>query len=407
MPIKSLAKQEVRFGAGLPRLAKLKKGAPKTESGFGADLDHFRIAFEAPYNQDPTNLSVWAQLYGEKPTVFNNVFLLGQTTDEVFSAWYENYGAGAVLKTRCDGETKARSYNEQTARWTDTPSPCTCDPENRTCKQVGRLNFIPYDFVRATGHLGYITLETHSLYDIIALTNHVTDIFRLFGTVTGVPFVLGRADRLVSTRYGNKRRQATKSLVYLHPARQFAAEQLAGVITQAPQLGGQQAALPASTTPAPTTTTPEPRWTPERIAKLDAWARQGLGVDANELLQHLEAQSWEQFADGEAVVAACRAKGWPVIVRSIRYTTAKDIDLLTVFGAVNLPYSMEQLLSLLKGYGDRFKAVHKPDTWKAGKEYPIEPHRLHWIDKAGLIEPKKLEPLDAEPAEYEEVDDDE
>lgn len=400
MPIKALSKQEVRFGAGLPRLAKVKKGAPKTESGFGADLDHFRIAFEAPYSQDPANAEVWKQLYGEKPTVFNHVFLLGQTTDEVFSAWYENYGAGAVLKTRCDGETRVRTYNEQTARWTDTPSPCTCDPENRTCKQVGRLNFIPYDFVRVTGHLGYITLETHSLYDIIALTNHVRDIFQLFGTVTGIPFVLGRADRQVSTRYGNKRRQATKSLVYLHPARQFAAEKLVGAFTETPQLGGAQAALPAPVA------TPEPYWNADRLTKLDGWARQGLGLDADELRAELGADTWSLFPDNASVLAAVRAKGLPVIVRELGYTSTKEIDLLTPLGPVRLDFDIDQLFDILKTHRARFEAVHKPETWTPGKKLPIEPHRLLWVDKAGKIEPKRLEPLDAEVAEYEEVRED-
>ena len=407
--------EQARIGTGIPRLGKLRKGAEKTASGFGADLDHFRVTFEKPYSLDETNLKVWATLYGDKPTEFPNVFLLGRTADEVFSSAYEEYGAGQLLKTRCDGETIVRSYNPATARHEDKPLPCRCDPDKRTCGRVGRLNFMPFDFVRATGLFGYFTLETHSLYDVLELGSIVDEIFAQNGGVTGIPFVLGRSPQEKSARYLDsksgqpKRTRKVMNLVYLYPARQFVAERLLeSFTTNAPALPtGAQAALPAPITPAPTTTTPEPRWTPDRIAKLDTWARQGLGVDAAELLAHLEAQSWEQFADGEAVVAACRAKGWPVIVRSIRYTTAKDIDLLTVFGAVNLPYSTEQLLSLLKGYGDRFTAVHKPDTWKAGKEYPIEPHRLHWIDKAGMIEPKKLEPLDAEPAEYEEVDDDE
>lgn len=406
MPIKALVKQDVRFGAGLPRLAKLKKGAPKTESGFGADLDHFRIAFEAPYSADPANLSVWTQLYGEKPAVFNHVFLLGRTTDEVFSAWYENYGAGAVLKARCDGETRVRSYDDKTARWSDAPAPCTCDPETRTCKQVGRLNFIPYEFVRATGLLGYVTLETHSLYDIIALTNHVRDIFQLYGTVTGIPFVLGRADRQVSTRYGNKRRQATKSLVYLHPARQFAAEQLAGVFAQSPQLGGApQIALPAPVAP-PAPVDPEPRWTPERLTKLDAWARQGLGLSAAELLTELSAESWEAFPDHAAIVAAVRAKNLHVIVREIGFTTNKEIDLFTPLGSVRLDFDVDQLLDILKGHRNRFVAVHKPETWTPGKKYPIEPHLLVWIEKAGRIKPRRLQPLEAEAADFEEVGDD-
>lgn len=408
MPIKALSKQDVRFGAGLPRLAKLKKGAPKTESGFGADLDYFRVAFEAPYSADATNLTIWTQLYGDKPTVFNHVFLLGQTTDEVFSAWYESYGAGAVLKTRCDGETRVRTYDDKTARWSDAPTPCTCDPENRTCKQVGRLNFIPYDFVRATGLLGYITLETHSLYDIIALTNHVRDIFQLYGTVTGIPFVLGRADRLVSTRYGNKRKQATKSLVYLHPARQFAAEQLAGVFTQTPQLGGMaQMALPAPSASAPAVTTPEPLWNADRLAKLDTWARQGLGLSAAELLTELSAESWDAFPDHAAIVAAVRAKNLHVIVREIGFTTNKEIDLLTPLGAVRLDFDTEQLFDILKANRDRFVAVHKPETWTPGKKYPIEPHLLVWTEKAGRIEPRRLQPLEAEAADFEEVDDDE
>lgn len=403
-----------RLGTGIPRLGKLKKGAEKSASGFGADLDYFRVAFELPYSADENNLTIWKTLYGDKPTEFPNVFLLGRSADEVFSSAYEEYGAGQLLKTRCDGETIQRSYNQQTARHEDKPIPCRCDPDKRTCQRIGRLNFMPFDFIRATGLFGYFTLETHSLYDVLELGSIVDEIFAQRGTVTGIPFVLGRSPQEKSARYLDKsgqpkRTRKVMNLVYLYPSREFVAERLlTSFTTDAPALTtGQARALPAPVTTPPTTAVSELRWNAERLTKLDTWARQGLGLSADELLAELNAESWEQFADHTAVIAAVRAKGLRVVVREIGFTPDKQIDLLTPLGAVRLDFDVDQLLDLLKTDRDRFTAVHKPETWTPGKKYPIEPHWLKWIDQAGRIEPKRLQPLEAEVAEYEEVDNDE
>lgn len=402
-----------RLGTGIPRLGKLKKGAEKTASGFGADLDHFRVAFEAPYSLDENNLAIWKTLYGDKPTEFPNVFLLGRTADEVFSSAYEEYGAGELLKVRCDGETIVRSYNPQTARHEDKPLPCRCDPDKRTCGRIARLNFMPFDFIRATGLFGYFTLETKSLYDILELSSIVDEIFAQRGTVTGIPFVLGRSPQEKSARYLDKsgqpkRTRKVMNLIYLYPARQFVAEQLLPAFTtDAPALGaGAAPALPAPTTASAPTTT-EPRWNADRLAKLDTWARQGLGLSAAELLTALNADTWEAFADHTAIIAAVRAKGLPLVVREIGYTPNKEIDLMTPLGAVRLDFDLEQLLDMLKIHRARFEAVHKPEAWTPGKKFPIEPHWLTWAEKAGRIDPKRLEPLEAEAADFEEVDDDE
>jgi len=127
---------------------------------------------------------------------------------------------------------------------------------------------------------------------------------------------------------------------------------------------------------------------------------------ASELLTELNAGAWEAFADHTAIIAAVRTKALPLIVREIGYTPNKEIDLMTVLGTVRLDFDLDQLLDMLKIHRARFEAVHKPEAWTPGKKFPIEPHWLTWAEKAGRIDPKRLDPLEAEAADFEEVGDD-
>ena len=67
---------------------------------------------------------------------------------------------------RCDGETCVFSRNEKSQAIT-TPMPC-CKPRCN-CKQVGRLSVIIPQLAR----LAYVTVETHSVWDIISLAENL------------------------------------------------------------------------------------------------------------------------------------------------------------------------------------------------------------------------------------------
>ncbi len=266
MPIKGLT-TETQAGAGLPLIARLYKGAEKevrtNRQGkeyevVGKDLDYFRVEFEPQFEY---LRELWTEMYGEQPTEFAPVFLAASTVDDAFQSWKEEWNASGTLLHRCDGEQQVAWWNGDSQCYMSARVGCASRLDPKTgemmgagcgCKPVGRLNIILPDFIQESGIFGTILVSTHSLNDIMIVHRYLSDIEGAYGTISGVPFIFGRAKKEVSApkqvKQGNEyvrdgRIKVMKSLFYLHVAPDFTRERLLPAMA-----GRTQPALPP---PAP------------------------------------------------------------------------------------------------------------------------------------------------------------
>lgn len=236
MPIIGLTDRAASF----PRIGVLRKGEPKRlieKNGkqievAGRDLnDHFRL------ETDHADVAeTFARLYGEKPNNIR-VMLMRPSTGQNFEAWKEHHSAGA-LKRRCDGQTCVQQLCSD-GGYDFTPRPCVCATElqgvdkKHLCRPVGRLKVIIPELAR----LGYILVPTTSLWDIIELTSNLEAAEALRGDLSGIPFVLSRRPRKVSTPGDDgKRARREKWLLNLEPAPDWVRLQISAM---------ERAALPA------------------------------------------------------------------------------------------------------------------------------------------------------------------
>lgn len=215
MPIKTL---QTNRQAQFPVIGKLRKGGAKPEKGNapGKDLDHFRFVTD-----DRNAAEAFLAYYGPEPTEIS-VFLPFATAAENFDAWMEEYTAGAMLR-RCDGETMV-FHRDDKNNPVLAPEPCrkACGLAC-LCKQVGRLKVIIPQLAR----LAWVMVETHSVYDIIGLTENLQAIEALRGDLRGIPMILSRRPREISTPgQDGKRVRRTKSLLFIEPDPSWVARQL-------------------------------------------------------------------------------------------------------------------------------------------------------------------------------------
>lgn len=238
MPIKALqSNRQAQF----PIIGKLRKGSPQVEKSgkmvLGRDLDHFRFD-----SDDVSAVGVFTSAYGAQPKSIR-VLLPFATVDQNFQAWMEEYSASG-LQRRCDGESQSFHRDARGVGLT-TPTPCAkaCG-SSCLCKQVGRL----YVLIPELARLAYVIVETHSIYDIIQLTENLNAAFALRGNLAGVPFVLSRREREISTpgKEPGKRFRATKSLLFIEPDPEWVERKLVAMRTEA------FAMLPEVSSAAPT-----------------------------------------------------------------------------------------------------------------------------------------------------------
>lgn len=212
-------------------IAKLRKGGPKQEKNgkevFGRDLDHFRLDPTDP--NDQTLVDALAAEYGSAPN-YIEVYLPHATAEENFSAWMEEYNASQLIH-RCDGET-IHAYNHR-GELVPTGEPCPyAAGKARTrkepgCQRVGRLEvFIPA-LVQHAGRFGIVTVETHSIHDIVNLSSALAFYEQMSGDLRGKPFVISRVASEISTPNENgSRTRRTKHLLSLQPASEWVLRQL-------------------------------------------------------------------------------------------------------------------------------------------------------------------------------------
>jgi len=231
-------------GAAFPRVGILRKGAAKpNERQPGADLkDHFR--FES---DDPTVARAFAAAYGDKPNGIRVMFYY-QTAAENFEAWQEHHSAGA-LKHRCDGQTCVLTLLPN-GTYSHEPTPCpsielkrqnpTIDKKH-LCRPVGRLKVIIPELAR----MAYVLVPTTSINDILELQANLEAAEALRGDLRGIPFILSRRARKVSTPGDNgQRARREKWLLSIEPEPQWVQLQLTSMARRALP-GAELPALPA------------------------------------------------------------------------------------------------------------------------------------------------------------------
>lgn len=211
--------------AAFPEIAQIRKGAPKTDPKKpGPDLDYFR--FVTP---DASLASTFADAFGNQPQEIRFISPFN-TTAEVFEAWREEYTASS-LKHRCDGRTVVRSQLPN-GTYTDEPKPCPGG-----CKQVGRLKIV----IPTLKRLGFVTVHTTSIWDILTIYQNLVALEMLRGSLRGIPLVLRRVKRAISTPNGNgQRARREKWLLTIEAAPDWVALELDAM---------QRAALPSANEP--------------------------------------------------------------------------------------------------------------------------------------------------------------
>jgi hypothetical protein len=232
MPIKGLT-DTVTVSRGLPRIGKIYKGGEKGEKRPGPDLNHFRVDFEPEFEHIA---GLWAEMYGDEPTEFAPVYVLGSTADEAFPAFKEDWNGAGTCLHRCDGEVQYSWYNPQTHMMMSSRIACASPVDPKTgqqltkgceCKNTGRLKLILSEFTQAAGVMGYFEVVTHSTHDILNITGALLLLERRGVDLLGIPFVFGRAARELNVPKTVKggavegRMKTTKSLLYLRPDEEF------------------------------------------------------------------------------------------------------------------------------------------------------------------------------------------
>lgn len=199
--------------AAFPEIGVLRKGAPKPEKGNkpGEDLKHFRFD-----SSDADAVRLFTEHYGAEPVAIR-VFVPFATADENFEAWREEWTASS-LKHRCDGQTTVRHL---TPRGTYSTEPQACPGG---CKQVGRLKVVVPELRR----FAYVTVLTTSVHDIIQIHANLLALESLRGDLRGIPLILKRVPRKISTPNGTngERARREKWLITIEAAPQWVDLQL-------------------------------------------------------------------------------------------------------------------------------------------------------------------------------------
>ena len=213
MPILGLTDRPPQF----PRIGILRKGTPKQEGRngkqtYGKDLEGFRFDTD-----DTAAADAFGASYGDEPKQVN-IFLPYATTDENFQTWKEAWTASA-LQHRCDGETMHVWLDKTTGKYRKDLQPCSGG-----CKEVGRLLVIIPELRR----MAYVQVETHSINDIVEIQQNLLALEQARGTLRGIPMVLSRRPREISTpRDNGQRARVTKWLLHVEAAPRWVDLQLA------------------------------------------------------------------------------------------------------------------------------------------------------------------------------------
>ena len=197
MPIKGMTDQAPSF----PQIGVIRKGAPKPtdekEKRPGADLEYFRVVFDA---EETEAAETFSRVYGEQPQEIN-ILIPFDEIDRNWEAWREAYVTGALIH-RCDGENVVYAIDPKTGEVLvqnglslKTHQPVACDG-SAECKPSGRLRVIVPELRR----LAYLMVLTTSIHDIVNISGQLEGIKAMNGgQLRGIPLVLRRRPKGIST----------------------------------------------------------------------------------------------------------------------------------------------------------------------------------------------------------------
>lgn len=209
MPIKGLTDR----GQAFPQIGTIRKGDKKTENKPGKDLTYFRVEID---EREKEAIASFDKAYGPKPTDLN-VLLPFNEIEKFWDAWRELYNTGALVH-RCDGEFVNYEIDPVSGQvlvrdWlNDQGERVACKlqkhPDKRKrCRPVGRLKVV----IPELGRLGYFTLNTTSLFDVIHISEQLGALAQINnGQMAGVPMILKRRPAMVSTPITDKETGQTK-----------------------------------------------------------------------------------------------------------------------------------------------------------------------------------------------------
>jgi hypothetical protein len=201
----------------------LRKGGPKPDAKRpGPELEYWRFTSERP-----DLVAAFAAAYPDKPKAVD-AYLPFPDMERNWQTWYEEYDAGG-LRHRCDGRTMYR-WRKQDGSYQDGEQPCPYfagrerTAQNPGCKQVGRLYLVLPALIKA-GFVGLVTMETHSINDLISITTSLMDIEKKTGgRLSGILLSVIRVKETISTpawqeadRAAGKRNRTAKNLVKVVP----------------------------------------------------------------------------------------------------------------------------------------------------------------------------------------------
>jgi hypothetical protein len=215
MAIKGLSDR----GLALPEIGTIRKGAKKPAKGPGAELSYFRFDYA---EGEKGAEKVIFQKYGEKPNNLS-VLLPFNDVERSWDPWMEAYTAGRMVG-RSDGEyvqylvdtstgevKVANGLDVKTGQKFPHPKDNVAgfDYQNKPVlfKNNGRLKVI----VRDLGRAAIFVVLTTSTHDIINISAQLAGYRHLNnGQLAGIPFVLRRVPKMVSTPGENGQRVRRK-----------------------------------------------------------------------------------------------------------------------------------------------------------------------------------------------------
>ncbi len=213
MPIKGLTDR----GLALPEIGQIRKGAKKEPNKPGADLTYFRVEFD---EQEKKATAAFQSVYGDKPS-WIRVILPFNEIDRMWDAWYEAHTAGRMV-ARSDGEFITYQLDDKSdiivKNWLDAQGRKVPHPADGIAghdqkgnpvkfKQIGRLKVIVPELSRAA----YLTVITSSIHDIGNISDQLAAFKELNnGQLAGIPFILRRRPKAISTPSGEGTRVRRK-----------------------------------------------------------------------------------------------------------------------------------------------------------------------------------------------------
>jgi hypothetical protein len=217
MPIKGLTD---RGFVSFPKIGDIRKGAEKETNRPGKDLTYFRAVF--PEDESDAAAAFYAA-YGDEPREIN-ILLPFDSIEQNWETWQEEYTASA-LQHRCDGETCVM-WRDDDGEMQYTAKPCPGG-----CEETGRLKIIVPELRR----LAYLVVHTTGIWDLSEITANLNALKALTRNgIKGIPLVLKRRPRMVSTpRANGKRVRQEKWMLSVEADQAWVEQQLQAMTTAA------------------------------------------------------------------------------------------------------------------------------------------------------------------------------